>query len=126
MTNRETLATAHGKVEYETVECESCSELMVKEDATRVYVGDYHGKDSWSHQPYDEIKLSNYHWGYLCQYCREDPAGFPYDYKPINSFMNWVKSLAEPWQFLTIVSLIIGLCFALLTLMGIVGTLIPW
>lgn len=68
--------TAHGEVTYETVECDSCGHELPKEEARDIVVGDLQGVDRWAHMG-DEFEFKNYRRGYVCQFCEDDPAGFP-------------------------------------------------
>jgi len=55
---QESVETVYGTVDVETVDCDSCGEAMLKEDANPFTIGD---RD-----------------GYACDYCvREGPIGFP-------------------------------------------------
>ena len=70
--------TAHGEVEYETVECDSCGEQVAREAATSIVVGDVKEK-----APLNGLDYSRYKFhgtpaeGWVCEYCQDDPAGFP-------------------------------------------------
>lgn len=68
--------TAHGEVEYETVECSSCGNEIPKDEASRFIIGDCAGVDKWSHRG-DEWEFTSYRTGWACPYCRDDPAGYP-------------------------------------------------
>lgn len=98
--SKEELGTVHGVVEYETVECTSCGEKVVEEDALTIFVGEYHGKSSRSYESYDRIKLANYKKGYLCPYCTDDPAKYPQRkwYDPIPFIWESMSDLdGEQW-----------------------------
>jgi len=64
----ETVETVYGSVEVDTVECESCGETILREDAYRF---------GMSTNPYKKINESTYN-GYACEHCANiGPASFP-------------------------------------------------
>jgi len=76
MTQTQKAVTAHGEVEYDVVECASCGNDVAKEEAERfVMVHDLKKKTDW----HDHTEYEMYHHteGWACQYCRDDPSGFP-------------------------------------------------
>jgi hypothetical protein len=64
--------TAHGTVEYETVECSSCGVEIRKDDASAFAVGDEFGSQYRS-----KIVVENYVTGWVCEQCRSAPVAFP-------------------------------------------------
>jgi len=72
-----TAETVHGSVEYEAVECMSCENEIAKESAQKAAIGTWHGKHSWSHETHDELYFSDYATGYVCEYCADEPVGWP-------------------------------------------------
>jgi len=77
MSERQTLTTEHGEVSYEVVECDSCGNTIAKSDATDFIVGDVTDVTTFSTMP-DKYKFGNgMHRGYVCPYCKDDPARFP-------------------------------------------------
>lgn len=73
MTDRNTAATAHGSVEYETVTCDSCGNEVVKDDAYRFAIGGYERNFIGTHE-FDADAATV---GWACEFCRDDPAGYP-------------------------------------------------
>jgi len=76
MSQQQKTVTAHGEVEYETVECDSCGNIIPKEDGKRFVIGEFNRKDSWTHKG-DELEFESYRMGWCCPFCETDPAGFP-------------------------------------------------
>jgi len=69
--SKETAVTPHGEVEYETVECDSCGVEIAKSEAYR-FVAFSQGFD-----PSYVCECATRGW--VCDYCREAPAGLPTD-----------------------------------------------
>jgi len=71
---KKTAATAHGEIEYETVECSSCGDTVAKESAKRHVVGTVQDITHWGvigHRTY-EFDTSDYQEGWVCECCRND------------------------------------------------------
>lgn len=76
----QTVATAHGEVEYETVECTSCGNQVAKKDALVFVIGDLESSERYrgleKHRFTFETDRVSYGWA--CEYCRETgPARYP-------------------------------------------------
>ena len=81
MTQKQKTPTAYGEVEYETVECASCENVVSKEEASpfvinrggKMEVGDFWPlgvKEYWMHGSCTE--------GWACSYCADEgPLQFP-------------------------------------------------
>jgi hypothetical protein len=74
MSERKQAYTAHGEVEYETVECDSCGEDVVKEEAMRFGIA----QSVRENYRADEEKLTGVEKvGWVCPWCQEDPIKYP-------------------------------------------------
>lgn len=74
-TQTATTPTVHGKVEYPVVECTSCGQETMKENAHRFVVGELDEQNI-----YDSLEEAKYKFdattvreGWACPYCRDDP-----------------------------------------------------
>lgn len=79
MSKTRTATTAHGDVDYETVDCTSCENEVAKTDAQRFITGDVVEYHHWSHKNTKQYELDSQtvSTGWVCEYCREDPAQYP-------------------------------------------------
>jgi len=68
----QTVATQFGETSVETVTCDSCGELVLKEDAREFVICDSYRQSRHG----DKVK-GVYSTGHVCQYCQDDPAAFP-------------------------------------------------
>ena len=71
--------TVHGDVEYDVVECSSCGTELMKKDAYRFVVGRQVSRwdvDTDVNLKY-EFRKAECGEGYVCEFCRNDPADFP-------------------------------------------------
>jgi len=78
-TDRKTVATPHGEVEYETVVCDSCGSETRKDDAYRFLLISELKRES-SRLDHDEFEVytSDYTDGWACPYCADaDPVDYP-------------------------------------------------
>lgn len=77
-TKKNTAPTVHGSIEYETVECSSCGQDVMKEEARRVYVGDVKGTTNSSHRGVTEVEFDRHDHtsGWFCPHCYDEPVGF--------------------------------------------------
>jgi hypothetical protein len=75
-TKTKTVTTAEGEFEYETVECSSCGNDVAKKGATKV-VMIHDLEDKRSGYGYTEFKAKEYSEGWACEYCTDEPIGFP-------------------------------------------------
>lgn len=74
MKAKEKIPTAHGEVEYETVECSSCGNTVPEQSAKRYVVGTVQNIKHWGalgKREY-EFDTSDYQEGWACEYCRND------------------------------------------------------
>lgn len=84
MTETKTAQTVYGDVEYETVECDSCNNEVMKEEAFRFLL---FGEETLRHKvdkydrliyTFEEDSLTK---GWACKHCHENgPISFPEDY----------------------------------------------
>lgn len=72
MTTR-TATTAHGEVEYETVECDSCNNEVAQEKARDFVIGDIKASKSWTHRSHARFEIydEGRYRGTLCPYCSD-------------------------------------------------------
>jgi len=80
-----TATTAHGTVEYETVECDSCGNEVAKSDAYRFLLFKQ-GRDP-SFVKDDDKQAA----GWACPYCFDTAPIEPPSTTPISAFMQWLK-----------------------------------
>lgn len=72
MTDRQTTPTAYGDVEYETVECDSCGNDVLKKDASTFVVGECTSqRDRYTGKQF-RFKDSDCATGWICPYCRDE------------------------------------------------------
>lgn len=84
MTETKTAQTVYGDVEYETVECDSCNNEVMKEEAFRFLL---FGEETLR-QKIDKYDRTEYKFendtlieGWACEHCHENgPISFPEDY----------------------------------------------
>lgn len=78
--SKQKTVTAHGEIEYETVECSSCGNDVMKEKAKGFIVYDQdkvkRTHDRLGHYEW-EIYDGGYITGWACPYCAEEPLSFP-------------------------------------------------
>jgi hypothetical protein len=110
----EVVATAHGEVAYKTVECSSCGTKLAKADAERFVIGTHVNTDRWTHKG-DELEFSSYRMGWACEYCKDDPVGFPQ--RTRSGFLE----LHPVVQFLTAVTCAITFLTALIMILEVVA-----
>ena len=74
-TDTQRTPTAHGEIEYETVECAFCQQMIVAENAVSVVLG---GEVENVYHTLDEIDLcgTDIEASVLCPYCAESIFGF--------------------------------------------------
>ena len=77
MSQTETIHTAYGDVEVETVECSSCGDKLPESDAKRFYTGKVKKTRDWSHEYEVNFYPTQYRRGWVCPYCEDDPVAFP-------------------------------------------------
>lgn len=70
------MPTAHGEIEYETVECVSCGEEVAKNNTSDVVIGEISEKREYSWGNKYRFESGETH-GYACEYCKDDPVKFP-------------------------------------------------
>jgi hypothetical protein len=78
-TDRKTVATPHGEVEYETVVCDSCGSETRKDDAYRfLLISELKRERSFSTYAEFRINKSEYADGWACPYCADaEPIDYP-------------------------------------------------
>jgi len=90
MTQTETVYTAHGEVEYEIVECDSCGDSVRKTNAQRYYIGDVRRtRLKFGHRQvrFDKKTPAK---GWACEYCRENGVvGFPHPPSRVKEAFVW-------------------------------------
>ena len=92
--------TAHGEVTYATVECTSCGNEVLDNEAKHVFVGDHGRTKSRSYKDYDSVGLKDYSHGRLCPHCVEEGAArFPPLPNPLRS---WWHGLSEDQKFILV------------------------
>jgi len=97
MSRTETITTAYGDVDIETVECSSCGTTVPKEDAYRFIMFE-RGRDP-SFTSRCDVK------GWACEYCADSgPAAFPSDisdsrWGAMAKKLLWDETLDEPSLF---------------------------
>jgi len=85
MSQTESITTEHGRIEYETVDCDSCGAEVAKEDADRfVVIHDLRDKSDWT--GYTQYECHDATDGWICPYCADsgptdtpdkDPRQYP-------------------------------------------------
>lgn len=118
-TKTRTSTTALGEVQYETVECNSCEQEVMKKEASRFYAGTVRKEKAWRHRGVKEVEFDNrsYHSGWLCPYCLDDDditqvkvGKFVWDIernvKQIFLWITFVVALAVYCGFITVVHLL--------------------
>ena len=65
--------TQHGEIEYETVECDSCSNEVMEGDEITYVLGEVQSSDYWSHKNAYEVEFyeEDFYQGTLCPYCAD-------------------------------------------------------
>lgn len=67
---KEEALTAHGEVEYETIECATCGNKEMKKKSQQFLLGDIKKKYDW--KGHDEFHVyDGYITGHLCEYCAD-------------------------------------------------------
>jgi len=120
MTKQNRAVTAHGEVEYETVECDSCESEVMKSEAKRIVVGDLKDTVHWSHKSTKEFHFDNstYATGWVCQYCSDGPlVGVP----SVSSARKWLRRIPEPAQFILVM---VALCLGTLCAISLITALV--
>ena len=85
MSQTESITTEHGRIEYETVDCDSCGAEVAKEDADRfVVIHDLRDEHDWT--DYTQYECHDATDGWICPYCADsgpldvpdkDPRQYP-------------------------------------------------
>ena len=79
MSKTKQIETQYGGIELETVDCASCGNEHPKEESKQFYIGAVKDTDKWTHNNTYEVEfdLNDYKSGWVCEYCRDDPAAYP-------------------------------------------------
>lgn len=90
-----TQPTAHGEIEYETVECDSCGTELLKDEAFGFIVFDQDKlkkSRSWNHFHEWNVYDGGYKTGWACPYCYD---AAPVDFPRIRSASERLNALYE-------------------------------
>lgn len=89
MSQTESITTEHGRIEYETVDCDSCGAEVAKKDADR-FVVIHDLKSKYSYTRYNEYKVRDGSDGWICPYCADSgPIDTP-DKDPRSHVLGWI------------------------------------
>lgn len=74
MSEKQVAGTAFGDVEYETVDCSSCGQTELKDEAKRFVIGGFE-EEFCNRLKFKKSKVND---GWACRNCADDsPVGFP-------------------------------------------------